>query len=148
MAANYSVKVVGLKEAVRAIKQLGDFESASELKAANLAAATIVAAKASSTAGQVQTNHAGGIARMGPAAGSIRPRASQRNASVAGGGAKYPWFGGSEFGSHGGVGKRQFPGAGGIGYNIYPAIISEREKYIDEYEEAVNKVITRLGLAA
>ena len=136
------IKVVGLKELRRDLRKLSeDGAYKPGLRAAGMKAATVVADEARRTAARALPNHAGGVARMGPALGSIRPLASQRGAQVAGGGASYPWFGGDEFGSHGGHRSRQFPTAKEDGYNLYPAIERKRDETAKVYIEAMYGVV-------
>lgn len=137
------LKVVGLKELradLRKIESDGTWKP--ELRSAALAAANVVADEAKRRGGQSFTNLAGGRAALGSKGiGSIRALASQTRGQVAGGGAGVPWYGGSDFGSHGAY--RQFPGAKSEGRFIYPALEDKQQEVLDTYRDALDGVIRK-----
>lgn len=109
-----------------------------ELKVANRDAADIVVSSAKGTAAAV-----GGVAAK--AAGSLRALNQQRAAVVALGGAAYPYAMGAEFGASSRY--RQFRpwrgNAGNAGYFLYPAIRGERDRVLDTYEKALDRITRR-----
>lgn len=93
----------------------------------------------------------------GRAAGSIKPRASQRGAGIAFGGRAAPYLPWLDFG--GSTGKGHRPGVGwsgsvkrdwlgrpvGEGRYVYPAIADNRERIEQAAEEAVMNVAAKAG---
>jgi hypothetical protein len=142
-----SVRIVGLAEVNRALRQVADKVGGDGLKAALLGIAGKVA---TSARGKVP---AGG---SGKAAGSIQPHSTSRGASISFGGqaAPYmPWldFGGSVGRGHvsgqawSGAIKRDWMGRPvGEGRYVYPAISGAREETV----QAVLNAIVEAALAA
>lgn len=130
------IRVTGLDDLRRELRRLGDVWP-KELKVANHDAAEIVVTSAQSKAAGL-----GGVAAK--AAGSLRALNQQRAAIVALGGAAYPYAMGAEFGS---FRYRQFRpwrgNAGNAGYFLYPAIRGERDKVLDTYEKALDRITKR-----
>lgn len=135
------IVVTGLRELRRdlaALDQDGAYKE--RLKAAGKRAATVVSDEARSTAKRGASTLSGAHATMGAAAiESIRPLAGQTRATVAGGKAKLPYFGGWEFGSHGR--HRQFPAARRDGYNIYPAIKRRQREIVAAYRAEIDALL-------
>lgn len=141
-----SVKVTGLRELSRAMKQV-DTELPKELKARFLVVARRVVGVAQQRMPQ----------RTGRAQASVKARATVRGASIAAGGTAapyYPWldFGGSVGRGHrpgaawSGAVKREWRGLpGGSGRYIYPAIAQERDEIAKQVDEAVADVARQAG---
>lgn len=134
------IQVIGLRDLQKELKRLSDTgEWTSELREANKSGAEIVAARARSLA----------PVRTGRLRDSIRAKASQRDASVAGGGARVPYFGWIDFGGtirlkhRRRVIKRPFIKEGRI---LYRALSQEREQVVRHYEGAVSDLLKRAGL--
>jgi hypothetical protein len=131
-----SIRVDGLDDLRRELRRLGDAWP-KELKVANRDAADIVVTSAKGKAAAV-----GGVAAK--AAESLRALNQQRAAVVALGGAAYPYAMGAEFGS---IRYRQFRpwrgSAGDAGYFLYPAIRGERDRVLDTYEKALDRITKR-----
>lgn len=141
--AGPAVRVQGLKEARRALRTLSDDGTwKPELRAVNKSAAEIVVVEARSRAARGGTNLAGGPARLGSKGiGSIRALASQTKATVAGGGASVPWYGGSDFGSGGA--HRQFPAKLKKGRFIYPAIDDKMTEILRAYTRGLDRLTSK-----
>ena len=137
------IEVTGLKELrkeLRALESDGTWKA--ELRAAGKAAAEVVATEARRTASQGQVTLAGTPASMGGAAvASIRALAGQTRATVAGGKASIPYFGGWEFGSGGAY--RQFPRKAGSSHNLYPAIERKRGEVVRVYGDEIDRLTKR-----
>lgn len=134
-----SVKVFGMAEVGRALKQVSDKVAGDGLKAALFGIAGKVAARA-------RGSLPGG---SGKAAGSILPHSTTRGASVSFGGQAAPYLPWLDFG--GSVGRGHKPGSAwsgaikrewmgrpvGEGRYVYPAISGEREATLDAVLEAI-----------
>ncbi len=91
------------------------------------------------------------------AAQSLRASRQAKRAQITGGGARFPFFGGAEFGAgqdrirHAGGrtfrGYNQFdPWTGsdaGAGYFLYPAIRASRQQLVDMYGDAIEDITRR-----
>lgn len=138
--AGPAIRVKGLKETRKALRTLSqDGTWKPELRQVNKAAAEIVVTEARKRAGRGGTNLAGGPARLGGrGVASIRALASQTKATVAGGGASVPWYGGSDFGSGGRY--RQFPAKKEKGRFIYPAIEDKMDEVLRVYTAGLDRL--------
>ncbi|MDM4721845.1 hypothetical protein QTQ03_20425 [Micromonospora sp. WMMA1363] len=126
-----AVRIEGLRDFVSALKAV-DAQYPKAVRQANYDMAAELVARSKADAASV-----GGVARK--AARSLRA-ARQANASVVtGGGARYPYFWGAEFGARQ---YRQFKPwrgnqyggwSGGPGYFLHPTIRSEAERLLDGY---------------
>lgn len=139
-ATGDGVRVAGLNELNRALRNMGGKELQKELKAAGKAVADKVADDARAGAMSL-----GGVAAK--VAPSIRASAQNTGAGVSFGGRAYPMAGGAEFGS---IQYKQFkPWRGNTsdaGYFLYPAIRSNSDRIADEYLSAVEDLARRNGL--
>lgn len=100
----------------------------------------IIVPKAQELGRRTRINLAGRPTRLGSrGVASIRGLATQTSATVAGGGARVPYFGGHEFGNTGRY--RQFPPKTKGGYIIYGAIQETREEFIEAYWEALDGMV-------
>lgn len=152
-ASGDGVRVQGLNEVNRALRELGGRELQKELKATGLEVAEDVADDATSKALAL-----GGVAAK--TAPSIKASARFTGAGVSIGGAAYPFAGGAEFGagqdkirrrkSGTYVGYRQFePWRGngsGAGYFVYPAIRDNSDHIAEDYLGAVEQLARKHGL--
>lgn len=127
------VRVEGLRELSKALKELGP-DAQKELKEASKEVATFVAndaRAAASSLGGVAAHVAPSISAVGGVAG----------AGVAFGGSSWPMAGGAAWGSHR---FKQFkPWLGSIGYFPYPQIKENEERIVDEYTDAVDRIIVK-----
>ena len=136
-----AVQVDGLPELHRALKRLGDLEASRELRGANKKAAEHVRDKSKARAYMV-----GGVAAH--VAPSLRASAGTQSAAVSGGGASHPAFAGAEFGGRGRPTTMQFqPHRGREGYFVYPTIRAESGRIVKPYQEALDQIIKKVGLA-
>lgn len=135
-----TVAVEGLTELNRALRRMGP-EFPKEMRAVNKTVAEFVANDARSNAYSL-----GGVAAH--VAPSIKASAGTTSAGVAFGGPSWPMAGGAEFGS---IRYKQFqPWRGNgpdAGYFVYPAIRQDADRIEDEYTEAVDDLIKKVGLA-
>ncbi len=129
-----TIRVDGLRELSRALKTM-DKELGKDLQKANKSAATLVASHAAAAAYSL-----GGVA--GHVAPSLKASAGRQSASVSGGGAAYPMFGGAEFGS---IRFHQFqPWRGSdsdAGYFLYPTIRRDVDQIVELYAEALDNLL-------
>ena len=128
-----SVKVDGLAAFRKELKSLEDApEFEKELKEANFNVASMVVDRARSTASTPLQRKASESLTAGRAAA---------RATVSGGGAQYPFFGGAEFGS---ITHTQFEAWRGssydAGYFLYPTIRSNSDEIVELYGEAIEKI--------
>lgn len=141
------VEVRGIRELSNAFRQVGNVLP-HELKVALLGVAENVAVKAR---GRMKEP-------AGPAAMSIKPRASTRGASIAFGGTAAPYmpfldFGGSVGHGHkpgvpwSGAVKRTWMGKpGGDGRYVYPAITAAKPETIEAVDKAIRVTLERAEL--
>lgn len=138
------VKIVGLKEVQAALKEIGDLDTAKEIRVALKAGAEIIAADAR---GRVPS-------RSGRAAGSITSGTAGARAFVEGGKKTVPYYGWLDFGSrhpmHGNT-RREGPWRGSgtgpkDGRFLYPAVAAKEDELTAHVETGVNAVIKRVGL--
>ncbi len=130
------VKVQGLRELSRALKKLGP-EAQKELKTASREVAGFVASGAANRARSL-----GGVAAH--VAPSISATGGVSGAGVGFGGAAYPMAGGAEFGSYRYKQFKPWLGNGpGAGYFVYPTIRAESDRIVQQFSDAVDKVIER-----
>jgi hypothetical protein len=136
------VEIVGLRELQKTLKRLSDSgEWTKELRDTNKRSAEIVADRAKALA----------PVRTGKLRSSIRARGSQREGSIAGGGARVPYFGFIDFGGtirfrqSSRVISRPYLRGGRI---LYRALDERRDRVVDAYEQAVSDLLSRAGLAA
>lgn len=136
------IEVENLREVAKQLRDLGDAGAKKSLRLANKAGAEIVAAEARNRA----------PVRTGRLRSSIRATAGQTYASVAGGGAKAPYFGFADYGnkvhSGHGVGRkdshpRPFFAGGRI---VYPALAAKRGEVTEVYARELDRVIDDYGL--
>ena len=136
------VKVTGLAELNRALRDMGGREFQKELKEAGRSVATTVADDARGIASSL-----GGVAAK--TAPSIRAAAGNTSAGVSFGGSGYPFAMGAEFGS---VRFKQFKpwrGSGSeAGYFVYSAIRDNADFIGEKYLAVVDEVLDRHGLRA
>lgn len=138
------VRVEGLKELRKELRALeGDDAWKGELREAGKAAAEVVAAEARRTAASGRSTLSGANATMGSrAVATIRALAGQTRATVAGGKASVPHFGGWEFGSTGRF--RQFPAKARKGsHNIYPAIEAKQREIVRVYGDRIDVLMKK-----
>ena len=130
-----AVKVEGLRELNRALRQLGP-DARAGLKEASRKASELVAADAKAAAYTI-----GGVAAH--VAPSIKSRAAAAgSASVAIGGARFPMAGGAEFGSLKFMLFKPWRGNGATaGYFLYPTIRQDADRIATEYTEALDKIV-------
>lgn len=137
-----TIAVEGLDELNRALKRLSP-ELQAEMRVANKSVAETVTSKAKGRAASI-----GGVAAH--VAPSLKAAAGAKSASVAGGGASHPAFGGAEFGGRGRPTTQQFrPWRGngpGAGYFVYPTIRDEAPAIEDEYRDALDSVLRKVDL--
>jgi hypothetical protein len=135
-----AIEVHGLRELNRALKQV-EGGTPNALRDTNKKVAQTVTTKARSNAASL-----GGVAAH--VAPSLSAVAGATSAGVAGGGARYPMFGGAEFGS---IRYKQFaPWRGNgpdAGYFLYPAIRDEAPHIEEQYAEALNELTRKAGLS-
>lgn len=139
------LRIEGLAEARRALRNLGDLETLGEVRDGLRAAAGIVADEAKS---RVPT-------RSGAAAGSIRPTVGGNKAYVVGGRASVPYYGWLDFGSRNprtGNPRSRGPWAGSgtgppRGRFIYPAIDAKGAEVAEAVAKGIDKVIKREGFS-
>lgn len=128
MPDDEKIRVVGLRDLQRELKAL-DLQG--ELKEANWRVAQIVLEEAE--------KRARALGRMqAKAAESLTAGRAQRKATVAFGGARYPFAFGAEFGA-----KKypQFlPHLGRTGYWLYPAIRDKRDEIVDAYGDEIERL--------
>lgn len=133
------IRVQGLDKLNRALREMGG-EFPNSVRQANKSVAEDVRTVAFSRALAL-----GGVAAH--VAPSLRAVAGARSAGVAGGGARYPMFGGAEFGS---IRYKQFkPWRGNksnAGYFLYPAIRAEAPRITQEYLDELDALIKKAGL--
>lgn len=135
------LRVVGLREFTRELRAL-DRNLPRELGRIGKKAAEVVVDEA-----QGNARNLGGVHRK--SAPSIKASGSQRKVVIRGGGARFPFFWGAEFGA------KQFaqfpswrgnawqPDRAGIGYMIHPAIRSTRGKFMDAYGDGIERLSRR-----
>lgn len=135
-----AVQVEGLAELSRALKKLeGGKELSRELREANKDAATYVKDKASGR-GRSLGSTAAMIAPM------LKASAGAQSAGVSLG--SHPAAAGAEFGGRGRPTTQQFqPHRGRDGYFVYPTIRDSAEEIVKPYEEAIDRLIKKAGLA-
>lgn len=141
-----ATKVVGLSEFRREIKKLDEAGLIDELKNVNFDVAQLVVRAAQNEASSRMEQSA---------AQSLKPSRQAARAQVTGGGAKFPFFGGAEFGAdrnqpRGTLGGRRMTGwnqfkpwrgnGSGAGYFLYPAIRSKTDEIVDKYGDALMKI--------
>lgn len=135
-----AIHVEGLTELNRSLKAM-DSNLPKQLRAANKDVATEVAHGAQSAAYAL-----GGVAAK--TAPSIKASAGVTSAGVALGGPDYPFAGGAEFGSARYPQFKPWRGNGSdAGYFVYPTIRDKVDDIQRTYEEAVDDLIKRVGLA-
>ncbi len=133
-----SIQIEGLRDFNRALKQVSD-QYPKQVKDANYDLAREVATRA-----KTRAMGEGGSARK--AAASLRASRSANASAVSGGGPRYPYFWGAEFGS-----KRygqfkawrgnQWGGwDGGPGYFLHPTIRNDARKLIDDYMKRLDEL--------
>lgn len=141
------IDVRGMDEFRRALKQLdSQAEIEDQLKDVNKDVADLVVQKARARAFTPLQRKA---------AESLKAARQLRRAAVSGGGARYPFFGGAEFGADRGisrigprgrryVGHNQFePWRGSsrdAGYFLYPAIRDNTEELVEMYGDAIDQL--------
>lgn len=129
------VKVEGLKELRRSLRQVSGPEAGKAIQRANKAAAEVVAAAARQRV----------PVRTGRARSTVRATATQSVASVKFGGARAPYAPWLDYGGRVGRNKttvRPFKRGGRI---IYPALDAERPQVIATYERELDNLLTRFG---
>lgn len=142
-AKGASVNVTGLKELRKAVKEAGD-ELPKEMRQTNKNVAERIIEPAAKERGrQSRRNLAGGRAALGSVGvASIRTLATQKSATIAMGGGRVPWAGGSEWGSGGAY--RQFPPKNPEGYILYPTVKDKRDEVIEAYLEEMERFTGRI----
>lgn len=142
-ASSQGVRVQGLNELNRALRELGGRELQKELKETGLGVAREVADDARAGAFAL-----GSVAAK--AAPSVNAAARFTGAGVSIGGAAYPFAGGAEFGGGRRPTTQQFePWRGNgsnAGYFVYPAIRENADTIAEGYLGAVEDVARKHGL--
>lgn len=135
-----AVNVEGLAELSKALKKLeGGKELSRELRIANKEAATFVKNKATAR-GQSLGSTAAMIAP------TLKASAGATSAGVSLG--SHPAAAGAEFGGRGRATTQQFqPHKGTTGYFVYPTIRDSAEEIVKPYEEAIDRLVRKAGLA-
>lgn len=135
------IDVVGLREVQRALRQLSDNgEWTKELRVTNKYAAESVAERAR----QLAPVSSGKLRR------SIRAKATQKSASVAGGGARVPYFGWIDFG-----GTLRFRNSSRRltrpylkkGRILYAALAERNHAVVARYDRSVTDLLRRAGFS-
>jgi HK97 gp10 family phage protein len=139
-----TVTVTGLKEVQSSLKEIGDVDSQKEVRAALKQGVEIIAVNAR---GRVPS-------RTGRAAASIKSSTSGAKGYITGGKGSVPYYGWLDFGTrnprHGNT-RKEGPWRGSgtgpqKGRFIYPAIEAKQDELVSHLEQAVGKVIKRVGL--
>ena len=134
--ADNVVRVNGLRDLQRELRNVDD-SLPRELRKASLEAATIVADETRDSF----SSRRGVAPKVAP---SVKAVAEQRRAAVKIGGARYPYWGGAEFGS---IQYGQFEpwrGSGpDAGYSLYPSIRAKNEEVVERYGEMVDELMAR-----
>lgn len=133
-----AVRITGLRDVQRALRQV-DRTLPRELRKAGNAAAQVIVDEGKARATTPQQRKA---------AESLRPRSDQRGVRVAlGNASRYPFALGAEFGS---ITYPQFPafrGSGsGAGYFLWPAIRANRERVAGLFLDGVDTITRQAGL--
>ena len=144
-----TVQVEGLRELNKALRDLGP-DMQKELRQASKSVAEFVASDARAAALSL-----GGVAEK--VAPSIKGLGGVRSASVAFGGARYPFAGGAEFGA--GQDLRRTRSSGSYkgfnqfdrwkgngkdaGYFVYPTIRRDADRIVTEYGKAVDVLLKK-----
>lgn len=136
VAKQVSVKVVGLSDLRRELKKLDDSdEFNAELKEVNFEIADTVVGRAKVFASTKLQRRA---------AQSLKAGRGASRATISGGGAQTPFFGGAEFGS---IQYTQFePWRGNdrsAGYFLYPTIRNSTDEIVEMYGDALEKITAR-----
>lgn len=137
--ANGSVEVLGLSDFVRDLRDVDD-KYPKQVARANFDLATYLTIESKRTAAAL-----GGVANK--AAGSLRPSRAARFSAISGGGPRYPYFYGAEFGA---LRYRQFKvwrgnqwrgWAGGPGYFLQPTIRLKSAAGLEKYMERLDQIM-------
>jgi hypothetical protein len=131
----YSVQVTGLKEFVKAIKQV-DPEHAKELRKLLNRAADVIVREARPRVPQVS----------GRASSTVKPQSTQKMARVVGGGNRAPYYGWLDFGGWGGTKKQNYRPMIREGRYIYAAYHDKRQEFFDEAELSIRTAAANAGL--
>jgi hypothetical protein len=131
-----SVKVDGLTDFRKELKKLEDEgQFLSDLKEANFEVASMVVDRARAFASTRQQRKA---------AESLKAGRGAARATISGGGARYPFFAGAEFGS---IQFTQFPEWRGSSYDaghfLYPTIRQSSDDIVELYGDAIEKITGR-----
>lgn len=138
MAVQPEIRVEGLKELQKALKQL-EGAAPRELREANKAAAELVAARARERGQETRTNLKGNQTRLGSrGVASIRAKATQTGAAVVMGGPGIPYAFGHEWGARR---YRQFPPSSKQGYILYPSVQELKPEIIEVYQKLLDELI-------
>jgi len=142
MAAKPEVKVEGIKELRKALRDMSDDKGwRGELREVYRAVSTLVEGEAQSRAGAGAVTISGTHASMGSRAiASIKGKGTTTGATLLGG-TGVAWFGGWNFGSGGA--HAQFPRKREPDYNLYVAVEDKREQITNEFAEAVEDALNR-----
>lgn len=137
-----SVKVTGIRELQRALRQVSD-EAPRELRDEFRKLAERIAGKVADRVPHVS----------GRAAGSVKPRATQRGASIAVGGQAAPYYPWLDFG--GSVGRGHRPGiswSGAVkrmaqdgGRYLYPTLRDENESIRKDLDQVLGRLASKAG---
>lgn len=139
VASAASVRVTGLNELVRALKQV-DSGLPKEMRGVSLSVAQTVTEQARSRGFSL-----GSVAAK--AAPSLRASGRQAGAGVTVGGSAYPWALGAEFGGQGRPTTQQFqPHLGRTGYFVYPTIRDNQAEIEEAYADGVDALLRKAGL--
>jgi hypothetical protein len=133
------IKVTGLKELRRTLKEMeGDDSWRAELASVNREAADVAVTEAQSLARRGGTTLAGSHASMGSTAiATIRAGGGATRATITGGRASVPWWGGWNFGSGGA--HRQFPNKGNPDNSLYKSIENKRDEITETYTRGIDR---------
>lgn len=135
MSAVDPIKVDGLKEFQRALKQM-DGESQKQLRVVLNSAATTVATGAARRVPR----------RTGRAAASLRAMSSQREARVMGGSKKVPYYGWLDFGGRIGRDKSQRRAFVPAGRYMYPTFAANRDSIYTALQRGLADLARNAGL--
>jgi hypothetical protein len=129
------VQITGIRELQKALRQM-DSDLPKQLRVAL------------NNAGQIVVNYAQPrvAKRSGRAAGSIKLRSSQREAKIAAGGRRAPYFPWLDYGGYAGRGKRNYRQFRKEGRYIYPAVRENQTKIQAALQEELSKLISNAGL--
>lgn len=129
------VQVTGIKELQRALRQM-DSDLPKQLRVALNNAGQLVVDWAQPRVAK----------RSGRAAGSIKLRSSQREAKIAAGGRRAPYYPWLDYGGNAGPGKGNYRTFRKEGRYIYPGVRENKDKIQAALQTELSKLIAASGL--